>query len=116
MAGPAPELGSALVSTREEFKLPELPYAYDALESVIDKETMTIHHTKHHQAYINNANNALKDHPELAALEAEVLIQDLSKVPEAIRTVDKAVTKGVMHRNTAARRKSALAHSLAASS
>jgi len=46
---------------------------------------MEIHHTKHHQAYINNANNLLKDHPALASLSAEQLIADLSKIPEAIR-------------------------------
>lgn len=68
------------------YSLPALPYPTNALEPHIDAKTMEIHHTKHHQAYINNANNALKDYPELAALEAEVLIQDLSKVPEAIRT------------------------------
>lgn len=69
------------------YTLPALPYAYDALEPHIDARTMEIHHTKHHQAYINNANNALKDHADLAALSAEDLIKDLSKVPEAIRTV-----------------------------
>lgn len=69
------------------YSLPPLPYPTNALEPHIDARTMEIHHTKHHQAYINNANNALKDHPDLAALDAETLIQDLSKVPEAIRTV-----------------------------
>ncbi len=68
------------------YSLPALPYPTNALEPHIDARTMEIHHTKHHQAYINNANNALKDLPELAALDAETLIQDLSKVPEAIRT------------------------------
>ena len=69
------------------YSLPPLPYPTNALEPHIDAKTMEIHHTKHHQAYINNANNALKDHPDLAALDAETLIQDLNKVPEAIRTV-----------------------------
>jgi Fe-Mn family superoxide dismutase len=69
------------------YTLPPLPYPNNALEPHIDAKTMEIHHTKHHQAYINNANNALKDHPDLAALSAEDLIKDLSKVPEAIRTV-----------------------------
>ena len=69
------------------YELPSLPYAYDALEPHIDARTMEIHHTKHHQAYITNVNNALKDHPELASLSVEALISDLSKVPEAIRTV-----------------------------
>ena len=67
------------------YSLPALPYAYNALEPYIDAKTMEIHHTKHHQAYITNANNLLKDHPELAALDVNALIADLSKVPEAIR-------------------------------
>ncbi len=67
------------------FELPKLPYAFNALEPHIDARTMEIHWGKHHQAYITNANNALKDQPELAALEVGALIADLSKVPEAIR-------------------------------
>jgi len=67
------------------FELPKLPYAANALEPHIDAKTMEIHHGKHHQAYITNANNALKDHPDLANLEVNTLIADLSKVPEAIR-------------------------------
>jgi hypothetical protein len=47
------------------YKLPELPYAYDALEPHIDTETMRIHHNKHHAAYVNNANKALAGHPDL---------------------------------------------------
>ncbi len=69
------------------FTLPALPYALTALEPHIDAQTMEIHHTKHHQAYINNANNALVDHPALAAKSVEELIKDLAAVPEAIRTV-----------------------------
>jgi Fe-Mn family superoxide dismutase len=64
--------------------LPELGYSYDALEPFIDKETMTIHHTKHHQAYINNLVNAIKG-TDLESQSAEALISDLSKVPENIR-------------------------------
>ena len=67
------------------YELPKLPYANNALEPHIDAKTMEIHHTKHHQAYITNANNLLKDHPALAALDVNALIADLSKVPEAIR-------------------------------
>jgi Fe-Mn family superoxide dismutase len=67
------------------YELPKLPYAYDALVPHIDAKTMEIHHTKHHQAYITNANNLLKDHAALAALDVDTLIADLSKVPEAIR-------------------------------
>jgi len=68
------------------YELPKLPYAYDALAPHIDAKTMEIHHTKHHQAYITNANNLLKDHPALAALDVNELIADLSRVPEMIRT------------------------------
>ena len=68
------------------YTLPPLPYAFDALEPHIDARTMEIHHDKHHAAYINNLNNALKDHPELAAKPVNDLIADLSAVPEAIRT------------------------------
>ena len=67
------------------FELPKLPYAYDALAPYIDAKTMEIHHGKHHQAYITNANNLLKDHAALAALDVNTLIADLSKVPETIR-------------------------------
>jgi len=68
------------------YELPKLGYAYEALAPHIDAKTMEIHHTKHHQAYITNANNALKDHAALSALSVEALIADLSKVPEGIRT------------------------------
>jgi Fe-Mn family superoxide dismutase len=67
------------------YELPKLPYAFDALVPYIDAKTMEIHHDKHHQAYITNANNLLKDHAALAALDVNALIADLSKVPEAIR-------------------------------
>ncbi len=66
------------------FTLPALPYATNALEPYIDAKTMEIHHTKHHQAYITNANNALAG-SELESLSVEALIADLSKVPENIR-------------------------------
>lgn len=69
------------------FSLPALPYAYNALEPYIDAQTMEIHHTKHHQAYINNANNALADKADLASKSVEDLIKDLAAVPEAIRMV-----------------------------
>src|SRR2546430_6290459 len=68
------------------YELSKLPYAYDALEPHIDARTMEIHHTKHHQAYITNVNNALKDKPELANKSVEDLIKDLNSVPEDIRT------------------------------
>ena len=68
------------------YTLPPLPYPNDALEPHIDAKTMEIHHDKHHQAYITNATNALKDHPELLELPVEKLLADLSVVPEAVRT------------------------------
>ncbi|WP_437187586.1 superoxide dismutase [Planctomicrobium sp. SH668] len=68
------------------YTLPELPYAYTALEPHIDAKTMEIHHTKHHQAYITNVNKALEAHPELAAKSICDLMKDLSAVPESIRT------------------------------
>ncbi|WDP90972.1 MAG: superoxide dismutase [Desulfobacter sp.] len=66
--------------------LPSLGYDYDALEPFIDAKTMEIHHTKHHQTYVDKLNAALKGHDELAALPVEKLISDLSRVPEEIRT------------------------------
>ncbi|AOS46325.1 Superoxide dismutase [Mn] 1 [Lacunisphaera limnophila] len=66
--------------------LPKLPYAYGALEPHFDARTMEIHHSKHHQAYITNARNLLKDHPDLLARGPEALVRDLASVPEAIRT------------------------------
>jgi len=66
--------------------LPDLGYAYDALEPHIDARTMEIHHSKHHNAYITNLNNALAGKPELEAKSADELIRDLGSVPEEIRT------------------------------
>ena len=69
------------------FTLPALPYPTNALEPFIDARTMEIHHGKHHQAYINNANAKLEGHPALAAKSAEEIISNLAAVPEDIRTV-----------------------------
>ncbi|REF26580.1 Fe-Mn family superoxide dismutase [Xenorhabdus cabanillasii] len=66
--------------------LPSLPYSYDALEPHFDEQTMIIHHTKHHQAYVTNTNIALESCPELACLEIDELIQCLDKVPADKRT------------------------------
>lgn len=66
--------------------LPPLPYAYDALEPYIDAKTMEIHHTKHHQVYIDKLNAALEGHEELAEKPIEELIADLNAIPEDIRT------------------------------
>jgi superoxide dismutase, Fe-Mn family len=69
------------------YTLPPLPFELDALEPHIDARTMEIHHTRHHQGYINNANKLLADHDDLAALSAEELLADgLIRVPEQIRT------------------------------
>ncbi|HJM69107.1 MAG TPA: superoxide dismutase [Candidatus Babeliales bacterium] len=67
------------------YKLPELGYAYDALEPYIDKETMVLHHTKHQQAYVNNLNGILESNPELQKLSLEAILRDLSVVPDSMR-------------------------------
>lgn len=69
-----------------KFELPELPYAYDALEPTIDKETMNIHHTKHHNTYVTKLNDALEGHAELQEKSIEDLISNLDAVPESART------------------------------
>ncbi len=68
------------------YKLPELPYAYDALEPHIDKETMNIHHTKHHNTYVTNLNAAVEGKADLESKSIEDLISNLDAVPEDIRT------------------------------
>lgn len=68
------------------FKLPELDYAYDALEPFIDKETMIIHHTKHHQAYIDNLNKALEGKDKYESMSIKELISSLNELPEEIKT------------------------------
>jgi Fe-Mn family superoxide dismutase len=67
-------------------ELPQLGYAFDALEPHIDARTMEIHHGKHHAAYVNNLNAALDKHPELHELSIEDLLRDLSRIPDDIRT------------------------------
>jgi superoxide dismutase, Fe-Mn family len=66
--------------------LPPLPYPSDALEPHIDKQTMEIHHGKHHNAYVTNLNAALEKHPELQSKSAEDLIRGINSVPDDIRT------------------------------
>ncbi|RTR35284.1 superoxide dismutase [Robertmurraya yapensis] len=68
------------------FELPQLPYAYDALEPHIDKETMNIHHTKHHNTYVTNLNAALEGNAELLSKSVEEVVANLDAVPEAART------------------------------
>lgn len=77
-----PPNGESL-AVRGDFELPALPYDYDALEPVIDKETMTIHHTKHHQAYVNGLNAVVKDHPELAGKSIEELLRGFQNLPQS---------------------------------
>ena len=69
----------------QPFTLPPLAYAYDALEPHLDARTMELHHTKHHQAYIDNANRALAEFPVWQKKTAEDLLKNLGAVPEQIR-------------------------------
>jgi Fe-Mn family superoxide dismutase len=90
-AGAAALLLSPLAALAAEdrssgFTLPKLPYAYDALEKAIDAKTMEIHYTKHHQAYVNGLNAALKGHPRLLGKSVEELLIGIKEVPAKIRT------------------------------
>lgn len=68
------------------FRLPPLPYDYDALEPHIDEQTMQIHHDKHHAGYVSKLNAALEGHPDLQTRSVEELLRDLDDLPESIRT------------------------------
>ena len=68
------------------FKLPKLGFPYDALEPHIDAQTMEIHHTKHHQGYVNNTNAALEKYSDLQSKSVEQLLSDLSALPDDVRT------------------------------
>lgn len=67
------------------FTLPQLPYAYDALEPFIDAQTMEIHHTKHHQTYVDKLNAALEGESALASQPVEQLLRNFDQLPEKIR-------------------------------
>jgi Fe-Mn family superoxide dismutase len=67
------------------FTLPPLPYGFDALVPHIDAKTMEIHHGKHHNAYITNANKALEAHPDLAAKPVEKLLREIGTAPDSVR-------------------------------
>jgi len=69
--------------------LPQLTYQYDALEPVIDAQTMEIHHTKHHQAYIDKLNTALEKYPDLQEKSVEELLINLNSIPDDIKTAVK---------------------------
>lgn len=78
--------------------LPDLPYAYDALEPYIDEETMHLHHDKHHQTYVNNVNAALEKHPEIGE-DLEKLLADVESIPADIRQA--VINNGGGHLNHA---------------
>ncbi len=78
-------------------QVPDLPYAFDALEPHIDARTMEIHHGKHHAAYVAKLNDALEKVPELADLSIEDLLADVSKAPESVRTA--IINNGGGHAN-----------------
>ena len=80
------------------FTLPKLPYEYDALEPTIDKMTMTIHHTKHHQAYVDNLNKAVAGKEDLGKLSIEELIAKADKIEE-MRTKNQVINNGGGHFN-----------------
>lgn len=90
---------SLRAADEEGFTLPKLPYAYDALDVAIDKQTMEIHHDKHHKAYVDNLNKALAKHPELLKKPVEELLRDISKLPDdkALRTA--VINNGGGHAN-----------------
>ncbi len=69
-----------------QYQLPELSYAYDALEPYIDAKTMEIHHTAHHQAYVNNLNAALDKHPEYKEVKLCELLSKIEELPADIQT------------------------------
>lgn len=79
----APPAGAGRLS--QPFALPPLPYAYGALEPHFDALTMEIHHARHHQAYITNANKALQGHPTLGSMTAEEILINLPSIEEPLR-------------------------------
>jgi Fe-Mn family superoxide dismutase len=79
------------------YELPSLPYAYEALEPFIDRETLHVHHDKHHQAYLNNLIAALDKHPELKKKSPEELLIELDRVPEDIATAVRNNCGGHVH-------------------
>ncbi len=68
------------------YTLPDLPYAYDALEPHIDARTMEIHHTKHHQGYVTKVNAALEGHPNYASKPISEVLRSIGSLPESVRT------------------------------
>lgn len=82
---------------RKMHTLTKLPYAFDALEPFIDARTMEIHHTKHHQSYVDKLNAALEKYPELQSMPIEKLLADLDNVPDDIRTAVRNNGGGVVN-------------------
>lgn len=81
------------------YELPQLPYAYNALEPHIDARTMEIHHTKHHQAYVTNTNKALEKYPEWAAKPIEEVVANLKDVPADVQTPVRNNGGGILNHN-----------------
>ncbi len=81
------------------FILPELPYAYEALEPYLDKQTMEIHHQKHHATYTNNLNTALQKYPEFLTKTIEEILTNLNAIPEEIRVAVQNNGGGYYHHN-----------------
>lgn len=79
------------------FTLPDLPYAYNALEPYIDEMTMHVHHDKHHKAYMDKFNTALEKYPDLYKKTVEEILSDLNSVPEDARTAVKNNGGGYFH-------------------
>lgn len=78
-----PKIVHAEEEKKGGFELPKLPYEYDALEPIIDKETMTIHHTKHHQAYVDNLNKALAGKPDWLKMGVDAVCSKVSTIEDA---------------------------------
>ncbi len=81
------------------FTLPDLPYAFDALEPHIDARTMEIHHDKHHAAYTNNLNAAVAKHDSLGSKSAEELVSNLDALPDDVRTAIRNNGGGYLNHN-----------------
>jgi Fe-Mn family superoxide dismutase len=81
------------------FKLPDLPYAYDALEPVMDKMTVEVHHDKHHAGYTSKLNAALEKYPNFMEMDITAILSDLSAVPEDVRTAVRNNGGGYYHHN-----------------
>ena len=80
---------TTLLNATYPFSLPALEYTYEALEPHVDTATMTLHHTKHHQAYINNLNTGLEQHPEYQTQTLEWLVKNWNSLPDSLKTIVK---------------------------